>query len=380
MGALGLYIHVPFCSRLCDYCHFTRGLFDPVLKTRFVAALRSHIERAASSATRPAPQAADTIFFGGGTPSLLTADDIAAILGTCRFAFDIAEDAEITMEVNPDTASPEALSGFRAAGVNRLSIGVQSFRDDELARLGRIHDQARARRAVADARAAGFDNVSIDLMMWLPGQRIAQWKESVEGLIGVAPDHASLYILDLYPDAPLRDRMARAGMSQAPDDEAADMYELAMDMVGAAGLEQYEISNVARPGFQSRHNLKYWTDGEWFGFGPGAHSTIGGARWMCLSETEPYVSAIEAGADVERERRVLSREDRWQEALITGLRLVDGVSVDGLLRNYGLDIWARYGDHLHPYLEAGLLRQQGGRLRLSRAGMLLANEVLAVFI
>jgi oxygen-independent coproporphyrinogen-3 oxidase len=174
--------------------------------------------------------------------------------------------------------------------------------------------------------------------------------------------------------------MARARWSQAPDDEAADMYELAMEMVEAAGLAQYEISNVARPGFESRHNLKYWTDGEWLGFGPGAHSTVGGVRWSAVAATEPFVSAIEAGSDVQIDRRVLSPADRWQEALITGLRLVKGIGVEDLRRNYGLDIWARYGDHLQPYLEAGLLRHEEGRLRLSRQGMLLANEVLAVFI
>jgi oxygen-independent coproporphyrinogen-3 oxidase len=380
MAPLGLYIHVPFCRRICNYCNFTRGLLDDALKTRYVSAVRTHIERVAASLPRVAPRAADTIYFGGGTPSLLAPAEIAAIIDSCRRAFDVATDAEVTMEVNPDTASPEALSGFRAAGVNRLSIGVQSFRDDELMRLGRIHDQAQARRAVGDARAAGFDNISIDLMMWLPGQSLTDWRQSIEGLVSVAPNHASLYVLELYPRAPLREEMARAHLSQASDDDAADMYELAMEMAGAAGLAQYEISNVARPGFESRHNLKYWMDGEWFGFGAGAHSTVGGARWKAVPATEPFVSAIEAGSDVQTDRRVLSPEHRWEEALITGLRLVEGVDVGDLLRNYGLDLWARYGDHLQPYLEAGLLRHEEGRLRLSRQGMLLSNEVLAVFI
>ena len=380
MAALGLYIHVPFCRRICHYCNFNRALLDGPLKVRYVEAVRAHIDRVASSITEPAPRAADTIYFGGGTPSLLTPAEIASIIDSCRRGFTVAADAEITMEVNPETASPEALSGFRAAGVNRLSIGVQSFRDDELVRLGRIHGQASARRAVIEARTAGFDNVSIDLMMWLPGQSLTDWRQSIEGLVSIAPDHASLYMLELSPNSPLRDQMARAQLSQAPDDDAADMYELAMELVGAAGLAQYEISNVARPGFESRHNLKYWLDGEWFGFGPGAHSTVGGVRWKAVSATEQFISAVEAGSDVHTDQRVLSPEDRWQEALITGLRLVEGVGVDDLLRKYGLDIWARYGDHLQPSLEAGLLRHEAGRLRLSRRGMLLANEVLAVFI
>lgn len=380
MAPLGLYVHVPFCSRICHYCNFNRGLLDEPLKDRFVAAVRTHIEVVAASLPPATPRSADTIYFGGGTPSLLTPAEMASVIDSCRHAFDVAPDAEVTVEVNPETASIETLSGFRAAGVNRLSIGVQSFRDDELMRLGRIHDQARARRAVGEARAAGFDNVSIDLMMWLPGQTLADWTQSIEGLIEVAPEHASLYILELYPGSPLREEMARAKLAQAPDEDAADMYELGMSLAGEAGLAQYEISNVARPGFESRHNLKYWADGEWLGFGPGAHSTLGGVRWKALSATEQFVSAIEAGSDVQSEKRVLSAEDRWQEALITGLRLVEGVVVEDVLRKYGLDIWARYGDHLHPYLESGLLRHENGRLRLTRQGMLLANEVLAVFI
>ena len=380
MAPLGLYIHVPFCRRLCNYCDFTRGLFDGPLKARYVAAVQTHIDQVADALPGTAERSADTIYFGGGTPSLLLPAEIAAIIGSCRRAFDVAADAEITMEVNPETATTEALSGFRAAGVNRLSIGVQSFRDDELTRLGRIHDQAGARRAVAEARAAGFDNVSIDLMMWLPGQSVADWRQSIEGLVSVAPEHASLYMLELYPHVPLREDMARAHLSQGPDDDAADMYELAMGMTASAGLAQYEISNVARPGRESRHNLKYWMDGDWFGFGPGAHSTVDGVRWKALSDTAQFVSAIETGSDVQTDRRVLSADDRWREALITRLRLVAGISVDELLQKYGLDIWARYGDHLQPYLEAGLLRHEKGRLWLSRQGMLLANEVLAVFI
>ena len=241
MAPLGLYIHVPFCRRLCNYCDFTRGLFDGPLKARYVAAVQTHIDQVADAVPGTAERSADTIYFGGGTPSLLLPAEIAAIIGSCRRAFDVAADAEITMEVNPETATTEALSGFRAAGVNRLSIGVQSFRDDELTRLGRIHDQAGARRAVAEARAAGFDNVSIDLMMWLPGQSVADWRQSIEGLVSVAPEHASLYMLELYPHVPLREDMARAHLSQGPDDDAADMYELAMGMTASAGAARSRI-------------------------------------------------------------------------------------------------------------------------------------------
>jgi oxygen-independent coproporphyrinogen-3 oxidase len=380
MPALGLYIHVPFCSRICHYCNFNRGVLDDALKARYVAAVRAHISRVGADVVAGGRAAADTISLGGGTPSLLSPTEIVAILDACRAAFDVSADAEITMEANPETVSPATLEGYRCAGVNRLSLGVQSFRDAELRRLGRIHDAARARHAVADARRAGFDNLSLDLMMWLPGQTLAQWRESVMALIDLAPEHASLYMLEMYPHAPLVDAMARAGLSQAPDDTAADMYELAMALTASAGLRQYEISNLARPGRESRHNLKYWIDGEWLGFGPGAHSTWRGARWQTIAATEAYVAAIESGADVERDRRAMTRQQHAEEAIIMGLRLVDGIAPASILEKFGLDLWARYGDHLQPYLDAELVQHDAGRLRLSRKGMLLANEVFAVFI
>ncbi|MEK6630205.1 MAG: radical SAM family heme chaperone HemW [Acidobacteriota bacterium] len=381
MSHLGLYVHVPFCGSICNYCNFTRGLLDPQLKARFVTAVQSDIAGAAARVTRGVTALqADTIFFGGGTPSLLTPAEIGDIIRACHTAFDVSVGAEVTLEVNPETVTADNLSGFRQAGVNRVSIGVQSFRDDELTRLGRVHDQARARRAVADARAAGFDNLSIDLMMWLPGQHLGDWQASIDGLLEVQPDHASLYMLELYPNAPLRDVMARTGSSLAPDDDAAEMYEMAMDQLAERGLEQYEISNVARPGRASRHNLKYWTDGEWLGFGPGAHSTFGGARWRNVAATEAYLAAVESGGDIAVEHRSLCADDRWREAVITGLRLVDGIDVEEFRQKYGLDLRSRYGDHLRPHLEAGLVLDDGARLRLSRRGMLLANEVLVVFI
>ena len=264
---LGLYIHVPFCAAICNYCNFNRGLFDADLKVQYVSAVLEEIRRAGDGS------AADTIFFGGGTPSLLDPDEIGAILEACRQSFALAPGAELTMEANPETVTPERLAGFRQAGINRLSFGVQSFRDEELQRLSRLHSASRARDAFGMARGAGFDNLSLDLMMWLPQQSVADWLASVDALIELGPEHASLYLLELYPNAPLRDTMARAKWSLAPDDDAADMYLDAMGRLDAAGYAQYEISNVARPGRESRHNLKYWTDGEWLGFRARAHST-----------------------------------------------------------------------------------------------------------
>ena len=372
--ALGLYLHIPFCSSICNYCNFNRGLFESGLKDRYVDALEREIRAAGSGA------AADTIFFGGGTPSLLEPAEIARLVRACRTAFDVSRDAEVTLETNPETSTTERMAGFREAGVTRVSFGVQSFREAELKRLGRMHSVERAREALAEARRAGFDNISLDLMMWLPQQSAADWQESVESLIALGPEHASLYLLELYPNAPLKEDMARAGWSLAPDDDAAEMYLWSMTRLEAAGYRQYEISNVARPGFASRHNLKYWRDEQWLGFGCGAHSTFGGARWKNVAATEDYVRRVQAGEPLAVERHELTPERRLEDALFTGLRLTEGLDLHHLDAAYGVDVWTRYGAALQPFVDAGLVCRDPGRIRLTREGMLLANEVMAVFV
>jgi oxygen-independent coproporphyrinogen-3 oxidase len=252
-GLFGIYVHWPFCAAKCPYCDFNshvhRGPFDET------AYLASYARELAHFAALTPGRRVQSVFFGGGTPSLLEPGEVASVLEACRGAFTLASDAEITLEANPESVSSARLEGFRAAGVNRLSFGVQSFRDDELRRLDRLHTADRARAAVAEARAAGFDNLSLDLMLWLPQQTVEQCQASVEALVELGPDHASLYLLEVYPNAPLREAMARARWSQAPDDDAAEMYERAMSRLERAGYRQYEISNVAHPGRESRHNL-----------------------------------------------------------------------------------------------------------------------------
>jgi oxygen-independent coproporphyrinogen-3 oxidase len=374
---IGLYLHIPLCAAICNYCNYNRGLLDETLKRRYVDALVTDIRR---NAEPHIP--ADTIYFGGGTPSLLAPAEVERLIRACRDSFAVALDTEITLEANPETVSTELLAKYRGAGVNRLSCGVQSFRDEELKRLGRLHSVARAREAVAEARAAGFDNLSLDLMMWLPGQRHEAWLESVDALIDTAPDHASLYLLEVYPNAPLKDEMARAGWSVAPDEEAADMYLDGFDRLARAGFEQYEISNVARPASRrSRHNSKYWRDGEWVGFGCGAHSTHGGERWRVIASAGDYVARIDAGQSVWLDRRQLDAEERLEEALFMGLRLVDGVDLATVQNRYGVDVWERHQTELVRFVAGGwLVHEPGKRLALTRAGMLLANEVMAVFI
>jgi oxygen-independent coproporphyrinogen-3 oxidase len=371
---LGLYLNIPFCAAICNYCNFNRGLFDADLKTRYLDALVAEIGAAAQ------PREADTIYFGGGTPSLLEPPEVGRLIDACRRAFLVTPDCEITIEANPDSISTGRLEAYRRVGVNRLSVGVQSFQDVELQRLSRLHTADRARMAFAEARAAGFDNISLDLMMWLPEQPVDVWLRSVRAAVDLGPEHVSLYMLEVYPNAPLKEDMARARWSQAPDDDVAAMYVDAMEALERAGYAQYEISNVARPGRQSRHNVKYWDDGEWLGFGCGAHSTCGGRRWKNIAGTAEYVEMLVDGRSPAIDAHVQTADERLGDALFTGLRLTKGIDLDQIDARYGVDVWHRYGSDLTTFLEAELLILDGRQLRLTRRGMLLAHEIMAVFV
>jgi len=376
---LGLYLHIPFCASICGYCNFNRGLFDADLKARYVGALEHEILRA-PALDRPGPRAADTIFFGGGTPSLLDPADVARLIQACRASYDLADDAEITLETNPETVTGARLEQFLASGVNRIRFGVQSFDDQELARLDRAHSASRARDSIRLARLAGFTNLSFDLMLWLPGQTFASWLRTVDEAIALEPDHLSLYLLELYPNAPLKEAMARAPWLQAPDDEAADMYLAGLDRLDQAGFEQYEISNVARPGARSRHNIKYWQGGDWRGFGCGAHSTIGSRRWHNIAGTTEYIGRIVDDAEVHAGMEERSSRARYEEALFTGLRLNDGIDGAEIEAKFGQDPWAEFGEAVTGYVEGGLAWRRGSRVGLTRRGMLVANEILTTFV
>jgi oxygen-independent coproporphyrinogen-3 oxidase len=375
---LGIYLHIPFCEKICSYCNFNRGLHDAALRQRYVEAIEREVLASGDG------RGADTVFFGGGTPSLLDAGEVRRLVDACRRGYGLPPDAEVTLEANPESVTPEKLDGFLAAGVNRLSLGVQSFDDDELRRLGRLHSAARAAEAIAEARGAGFSNVSLDLMCWLPGQSLDSWRTTVDRAIELGPDHLSLYLLEIYPNAPLKDAMARgsgsADWAQTPDDEAAEMYLDGLAALDRAGYTQYEISNVARKDRASRHNLKYWMAGSWRGFGCGAHSTVDGIRWRNISSTTDYVEQLGCGGDVSVDRVRLSASERMSEAFFMGLRLTEGIDRRACLERFGVDPWLEYGETLAPFAEEQLLWVSPGRMGLSRRGMLVANEIMSAFV
>jgi oxygen-independent coproporphyrinogen-3 oxidase len=374
----GVYVHVPFCRTKCTYCAFVSGDYEEALAGRYLAALDREIAHAGEAAGRPR---VDTVFFGGGTPSLLPAADLIRVLDRIRDAFDVAPGAEITVEMNPGTITPEKLEAYREAGVDRASVGVQSFDDRELRQIGRVHTAGDARSAVRMLREAGFENVSADLIAGLPYQSSDVWRRNLDEAVALETDHLSLYMLELHPGTKLA-RDVEAGRVARPDDDlAAEMYEEMIDRLEAAGFSHYEISNFARPsGRRSRHNEKYWTDADYFGFGVAAHGFVGGERLANARTIKAYVDAVERDGTAVAERTPLSARDRAAEAAFLGLRRLEGIDLDAFRARHGVDLLADYAEGLAPFFDAALLEVVDGRLRLTRRGLTLSNEVFQAFV
>ncbi|NBO66142.1 MAG: radical SAM family heme chaperone HemW [Acidobacteria bacterium] len=375
----GVYIHVPFCGTRCHYCNFATGGYEETLAARYVAALGREIERGAEIRPKMTRQVG-TIYFGGGTPTTLRVDQLEFLIDTCRRSFEIEDDAEVTVEANPGTINLEYLGGLRAVGVNRLSFGVQSFDDRELAMIGRTHSGKEAREALAIARSAGFVNISLDLIAGLPEQEMETWQRNLAGLFELAPEHLSVYLLELYRDAPLQHRIERGELQAVDDEKTVAMYYQLVDEAESHGYAQYEISNWARPGFESRHNLKYWTGAPYWAFGISAAGYDGESRWSNTRNINRYLELIEQGESPVAENSILSGDERESEAIFLRLRLREGVDLREHRERYGVDIAVRYREELDRLLEADLIEIDESTLRISRAGKVLANEVFAAFI
>ena len=386
--SLGLYIHIPFCRSRCSYCDFATGLYESSLATRYVNAIVNEIQRAEIQDESPV----DTIYFGGGTPSLLDPDQLDQILRAVRDRFQIAAAPEVTMEMNPGSAGGSingtntesliaTLRSFRELGVNRVSFGAQTFDDQELARLGRSHNADDVRHTFSNLRSAGFANVSFDLIAGLPGQMLEGWQRNLDEALRLRPEHLSFYLLEVHAGTPLAEHIKR-GLQPKPDDDlAAEMYELMLDRACAEGYEHYEISNLCLPGYESRHNTKYWTGQTYIGFGCSAHSYDGAhRRWSNERDVSRYVDLIEKGASPIVESNVLSAEERRAETMFLGLRMMQGIKIDDYRELFGADLREQYAEEFKRFYQAGLLTTDNERIRLTRTGALLSNEVFSAFV
>lgn len=378
---LGLYVHIPFCERKCTYCHFAIDPRRPE-EERQQRYLRALLQEISDAVEQPPSRRADSIYLGGGTPTLLSLDRMARLLEALREGFLLSSDAEVTVEANPRDLDASGYLALRGLGVNRLSLGVQAFDDAVLHEMGRLHTAEDARAAYAAVRAAGFDNVSIDLILGWPGESAARWRRALAQVAELRPDHVSLYVLEAFGKTLLAHQLRRGGVALPDDDVVADLYAQTVDTLEAVGIHRYEISNFARPGKESRHNGKYWADAPFLGFGMSAHSYWNGRRSWNASSFGAYCSRIEQSGPLgAREgERVLSEEERRSEALFTGLRRSEGIDLARFIERYGIDPQASYEEPLREPLAAGLIESREGRLRLTERGVLLSNEVFRAFV
>lgn len=386
----GIYIHIPFCERKCTYCNFNTTDFFSDLASRYIEAVSQEIRYRGESLNQNGDNlSVDTIYFGGGTPSIVEAGQLATLINTCRSAFHIAEDAEITIEINPATFARRKLEDWRAAGINRASVGVQSFNDSELVSLSRTHSGGQARKTFDALREAGFENISLDLIAGLPSQTLADWQFNLDEVLKLRPEHLSLYLLEVKEGTQLYAQIKRGQRPNPDDDLAGKMYKRISNATSDAGYEHYEISNFALlsnenasqfSSLRSKHNLKYWTAAPFYGMGCGAHSFDGRKRWVNVLKTETYIELTESSQDAVAEIRELSDEDRAAEALFMGLRLREGIDLEKFRQEYSLDVNGRYGRELARLADARLIEIIDKRLKLTRRGMLLSNEVFITFI
>ncbi|HEY5269082.1 MAG TPA: radical SAM family heme chaperone HemW [Anaerolineales bacterium] len=390
-----IYIHIPFCVHRCAYCDFNTYAGQESLIPAYVEALCREIEIVGGSLFQggrgEGKLPAHTVFFGGGTPSLLSAAQFESILKTIRASYNLTPDAEISLEANPGTVTLDSLRDLCGLGFNRISLGVQSAHPDELRQLERIHDYFDVIEAVTWARRAGFDNLNLDMIFGLPEQSLDRWQATVKLILGLRPEHLSLYALTVEHGTPFG-RWAQRGLLSVPDpDAAADMYEWAGRALEAAGFEQYEISNWAKPGRQCRHNLQYWRGQPYLGFGAGAHGCSSGLRISNSLRIKTYIEHLHpdhlipntpfplSPATVNQTK--ISKRVEMQETMLTGLRLTcEGVSAEDFADRFGVQMWDVFGREIDDLIGLLLLEWSGPVLRLTKRGRLLGNQVFMRFV
>lgn len=383
--SLSLYVHIPFCNTRCSYCAFNTYTGLDALIEPFTQAMCREIELVGEAAPDTPP--AHTLYFGGGTPSLLEPSQVARIIEACRNAFALLPDAEITLEVNPGTVDLAKMEAYRSVGINRVSIGVQSAHESELEMFTRKHTFADAADAFQLARSAGFDNVSVDLIYGVPNQTREGWRKSLDAILSWEPDHASLYSLTLEPQT-LLERQVNSGALPNPDsDVAADMYDDARAYLSRAGMVQYEISNWSKPGLASQHNMQYWRNRPFLGFGPGAHGAASGVRYWNIKPVHEYIRKINEDAPraypfspVLADFETISREYAMAETVFLGLRLVDeGYPTADFEQRFGQSIYEIYGREINHLTRLGLIELRADRLYLTEQAYLVSNRVFVQF-
>jgi len=375
----GIYVHVPFCLHKCSYCDFY-SIADLSLKPAYLEALSSEI-----AAADPGPRAFDTLYIGGGTPSLLAPAEVEAIVEGLFSKFRFAQPVEVTLEANPGTVDLEKLLGFRAAGVNRLNLGVQSFQEKNLEALGRIHSAGQAQAALAYARRAGFETIGLDLIYGLPGQTRRGWTADLESALSHAPDHIACYMLTVEPGTPLDEERRRGRFRPAPEGAAADLFRMTSEFLAARGFRHYEVSNFARRGADgadriSRHNCKYWTHAAYLGFGPAAHSFLPPTRFWNRRDVKGYVEALQRGGRAVAGEETLTAGQEAMEAVMLGLRTAAGVDLADFRSRFGVDFLQVHGAAAAELESQGLIRLEAGRCAPTLRGMLYLNTVAAALV
>ncbi len=380
---LAIYLHFPFCLSKCAYCDFASQPLESAgglgFARRYLDAMKIELDLRVASAEFNGAEV-ETIYLGGGTPTVLPVEWIDEVLGRIGQRFAVSHQAEVTIEANPGTVDEARLRGLLAAGVNRISLGVQSFSDEMLRLLGRAHTAAEAKEAVAAARAAGCINLSLDLMYGLPRQLLEEWEKTLAEALATRPEHISTYALSLEVGTPLEERVECGAIPQPDDDTAADMYLLAMEMLDEAGYLHYEISNFAQPGRECQHNRRYWANDEYLGLGASSHSFRGGVRWNNSPDAVVYTEWLERGKLPVARAETLSVRARVGEALLLGLRRAEGVSEEEVGARYGLVPREAFAEEIERLCGEWLLVMEEGRLWIPREKWLLSNEVLAHFV
>lgn len=369
---LGIYIHVPFCRSKCEYCDFYSlgGSKEKGLMEDYLNAVCQHMKEAGALA--PGYQV-DTVYFGGGTPSFLGWEGLVTLLTAVRRRFDVSPDAEVTFEANPDSVSDKLLKRLKAEGFNRMSLGVQNDGDDMLKKLGRPHNYRQVVQAVGMARDAGFNNISLDLIYGLPGQTLSQWESTLEHVLELMPEHMSCYGLKVEEGTPLWEYREAANLPD--DDTQADMYLSAIRILKDKGFAQYEISNFARRGLRSRHNLKYWTEGEYLGFGPSAASDFGGKRFTIAPDIHGYIEGIKNGGSILDECQTIPFRERAGEYLMLRLRTSEGIDGEEYTRRFLLP-FEPIEELMKKYYAQGLALLDGNRWHLTARGFLVSNAII----